>query len=153
MALFGIGGGASTKTTSFNQQTDPWDETIPQLREFLARIEPFEDQGFGLSPEQQQVFAQLKANLASGNPNAADIQTLASNLFNSQSGSPALTQAFSDFQRRLAPTADNQGFEINPYLQQALDANARNIFDQVNSQFAAAGRDLSGYNTAAAAKA
>ena len=145
--------GSSTKKTSFNQQTDPWDEAIPQLREFLGNIEGLQSEGFAISPEQQEMFSQLKTLLAQGNPEVGAIQNLASGLLNTGTRSPAIEEALKRYEGQVGDVAAGKNMDVlgNPEIQKMLQQVGGDIATRINAQFAGAGRDLSGINQKAVA--
>lgn len=155
MGLFDIFSSKKTTNSSFAQQTDPWDETIPQLRQFLGNIKGMQAGGFAISPEQQELFDQLEAQLAAGNPNTSEIQNLATKLFATEGRGGQIDTALANFREQLAPIArgDNvTDFKNNSYINDMLRLVGDDISSRVNAQFAGAGRDLSGINQQAVAR-
>lgn len=148
---FGSKSEKSKKTAT--SQTDPWDVTIPYVTDFLEETKSL---GTSPGPTSDQVAAanQLKANAAAGNPFQADMEKLATDLFGSTSYSPEVATAYDDYSRRLTPTADGANLDIgnNAYLQGLLKTIGDDIQWRTNSQFAGAGRDMSGINQQAVAR-
>ena len=66
---------------------------------------------------------------------------------------PALQSGLSSLQSQLTPYANGSMIGNNSALQAQLDQIATDTTNQVNSQFAAAGRDGSGMNQQALARA
>lgn len=89
-----------------------------------------------------------------GNQYANQIGGVANNLLagggaNDQAG--GISQAYADYQRRMNPYADGTMNDPsnNPALQKYLDVARNDATNSINSQFAGAGRDLSGMNSQA----
>lgn len=141
-----------SKSTA-TSQTDPWDVTIPYVTGFLEKTK-----GLGASPgptsDQVAAANQLKTNAAAGNPFQADMDKLATDLFGAESYAPEVGAAYDDFSRRLTPTADGANIDIgnNAYIQGLLKTIGDDIQWRTNSQFAGAGRDMSGINQGAVAR-
>lgn len=98
---------------------------------------------------------QLSQNAAQGNPYASQIGGFVSNLLGgggAAAQAPALQGGLSTLQNRLNPYANGSMIGNNPALRAQLDQIATDTTDQVNSQFAAAGRDRSGMNQQALAR-
>lgn len=149
--------GSSTKKTnsSFNNQTDPWDETVPYLKDFLSNLgDTAATQQPGATADQVEAFKTLKANAADGNPNAGAIMGLAKDQLNTADNSGMVKDGFADLQKRLTSTAngDNLDLENNGYLQKMLTQVGDDAANRVNAQFAAAGRDFSGANQQSVAR-
>lgn len=92
-----------------------------------------------------------------GNQFAGQIGGVANNLLSgggANSFAPIASGAYADYQRQLSPYAN--GDNVDPYktpgFSDAMNTIGSDISQQVNSQFAAAGRDLSGYNQQALAR-
>ncbi|WP_225712209.1 tail fiber domain-containing protein [Bradyrhizobium semiaridum] len=91
----------------------------------------------------------LQSNAAQGNPYAGQIGGYANTLF---SGGGANAQAgnvqdnLATVQRRLTPYANGSMIGNNPALAAQLAQIQSDVGNSINSQFAAAGRDLSGAN-------
>lgn len=137
-----------TQQTSFQNQQDPWDVTIPYLTRFLEQVGQAGDQSQGATPNQQQAFDQLTQNARDGNPNAGAIMNLANDQLATPDNTGMVRDGYADLTRRLTPTADgaNMTLENNTYLQRLLTQQGDEAQQRVNAQFAAAGRDLSGAN-------
>jgi hypothetical protein len=148
-----IGSKREKSKSTATSQTDPWDVTIPYVTDFLEKTK-----NLGTSPgaTSAQVAAadQLKANAAAGNPFQADMDKLATDLFGAESYAPEVGAAYDDYSRRLTPTADGANLDIgnNAYIQNLLKSIGDDIQWRTNSQFAGAGRDMSGINQQAVAR-
>jgi hypothetical protein len=146
--------GGTTTTTQQQQQnqTQPWAPAQPMLQGILSQLNGVQP---GVNALQTGAIGTLTANALNAPSYAAPVQNLANDLF---SGGPDRTgrvaQAFDALQSNLGPTAAGQTLDPNrnPYLRGALDTVLNDVTQNVNSQFAAAGRDLSGYNQQALAR-
>jgi hypothetical protein len=146
--------GSSKKKSSSSGQVDPWDVTIPALENLVGQIEG-EQGNVGITPGQESAFSSLLSNANAGNPFASQISNLAGDVLqgvDSQSGT--VTDAYTRLQDQIGGIAagDNLDVNENPYLQQMLQQVGDNISGRINSQFAGAGRDLSGMNQLAVAR-
>lgn len=145
---FSTGSKETTQTQS--SQTEPWKKSIPYLTSFLNQLGKAEKgQGrYAPNAAESEAFDQLRANAEAGNPYADQIGTLANDLFATQSYTPQVQQGYADLERRLSATADGSNLNIdnNPYIQDMLKRVTDDAVTRVNSGFAAAGRDFSGYN-------
>lgn len=137
--------GSKTKTnstTNQTSQTDPWDETIPLLKEFLGNLPKPQ----GETGAETKAFGDLSAIAGKGDPNAAAIQGVAKNFLGTQSRAPIVTDAYGTYQNRMRDVADgkNQDIGNDPHLQQLLTQVGDDAQNRTRAQFAAAGRDMSG---------
>jgi len=141
--------GSSKKKSSSNQETNPWEPTIPGLEGLIGQINTAAGNNVGPTGDQQAAYDQLFQNLGQGMPFQNEIYNLSADLFGSESNSADLDSAVADLKRRLSPTADGANLDIeeNPYLQQMVQANSDDIFNRIGAQFAGAGRNITG-NTA-----
>jgi|SRR5579883_1760339 len=146
-------GGQSTTSQTQQSQSAPWQAAQPDLTSILGQLNPL-IQNSGLNPTEGSAINQLSQNAAQGNPFAGQITGLANNLLN---GGGATAQAsnlqngLSALQSQLTPFAN--GSRINdPALQAQLAQIATDTTNQVNGQFAAAGREFSGANQQALAR-
>jgi hypothetical protein len=146
-------GGQTTTTQNSSQQsqTAPWAAAQPQLQGLLANLGHLDT---GVSPA-QSVAAGMISNAAGAIPSfAPQLTNTASALLG---GGPnyggILSGAYNNLQGALSPYLDPARLDpmSTPGFSQALGAMGRNITNQVNDQFAAAGRDLSPGNSAALA--
>lgn len=146
----------TTKTnSSFANQTDPWDETVPYLKDFLASLGGTAAAGQpGATDGQTAAFDQLKATAAAGNPNADKIMALANDEFAAPDNSGMVKSGYADLQSRLTDTANGKNLDLgnSGYLQKLLTQVGDDAQNRVNASFAAAGRDFSGANQGAVAR-
>lgn len=142
--------GSSSTDQKQKGKQDPWAPAVPYIKDFLPQI----PQPTGVTPDQQAAAGQIKEVAGQGNPYAGDIDALAKDLFATGSYAPQVGGAYDDLSRRLTPTADGTNLDIenNPYIQRILQQTADDAQTRINAQFAAAGRDMSGYNQQAVAR-
>lgn len=152
-----LSGAFSSKksTTEQNSQTDPWEPAIPQLKEFLSKLGATGKDAGTLSPTQTGALDQLAANAQTGNPYTGDLDNLTKDLFGTTSRAGDVTAGYDDLERRLRPTADGENvsrFMDDPQLTALLQRTGDDVMARINSQFAGAGRDLSGANQTSVAR-
>lgn len=146
-----IGGsfGDSKKTTTQESEQDPWDVATPYIKDFLGRLNK-NSTGVGeITQGQTDALTQLQQNAKTGNPYAGDIDTLARDMLGAKSNSGLVRDGYDQFKAQQDPLArgDNvAGFMNDPQLRALLDSVGTDVASRVNSQFAGAGRDLSGKN-------
>jgi len=143
--------GQKKTRTSQNQQVNPWEPAIPQLKGFLGELGGLET---GPSATQTGAIESLQGRAAQGDPFAGQQAQFASDLFATPDRTGGVQDAFKTFQGQTGGVAAGQHLDpfSNPYLQEALQQNATNVQDRINAQFAGAGRDLSGANQQAVAR-
>jgi hypothetical protein len=141
-------GGQTRQETQQVQQSQPWAPASGALQGILANLNTVSPQLTGV---ENGALSQLSALGAAGNQFAPQIGGVANTLL--QGGGPDRTGLVNDAYARYQA-------QLNPYLQtsyldprntpgfgDALAALNADISNQINSQFAGAGRDLSGLNT------
>jgi hypothetical protein len=141
-------GGQSSSSQTQQSATAPWATGQPAINGILGQLNPL-IQNSGLTSTESGALNQLQANAAGGNPYAGQIASYASNLLNGGGASaqaPALQTGLSTLQSQLTPYANGSMIGNAPALQAQLQQIATDTTNQVNGQFAAAGRDLSGAN-------
>lgn len=141
-------GGQSSSTQTQQSTTAPWATGQPAINGILGQLNPL-IQNSGLNPTESGALSQLQANAAGGNPYAGQIAGYATNLLNgggATAQAPALQSGLSTLQSQLTPYANGSMIGNDPALQAQLQQIATDTTNQVNGQFAAAGRDLSGAN-------
>jgi hypothetical protein len=147
-------GGQSTTSQTQQSQTAPWQAAQPDLTSILGQLNPLIANS-GLTPTESGAINQLSQNAAQGNPFTGQITGLAGNLLN---GGGATAQAqnlqggLSTLQSQLTPFANGSQVGNDPALQAQLAQIASDTTNQVNGQFAAAGREFSGANQQALAR-
>lgn len=143
-------GSKKSKTDSkFENQSDPWDEATPYLKDWLSQLGQTSTMTApGMTADQSQAFETLKTNAQQGNPNAGAIAQLATDQLSAPDNSGMVKDAYSDLTRRTSATADGKNLDLgnNEYLQKMLTQVGDDAQNRVNASFAAAGRDFSGAN-------
>lgn len=142
-------GPTTTQNTQQQSVSAPWQPAIPALTNLLGGIA---GQNTAQTPQQQQAIQSLLSG-AAGIPNFSGQGTgTVNNLFagggaNNQAGT--VQNAYGNLQNSLSPLTNPAN--LNPYntpgFANALNMTNNNISNQINDQFAAAGRDLSPANT------
>lgn len=143
-------GGQSSQDTKTSQTTasttNPYAPTQPGLQNITDQITGLLGKT-SVTPAETSAFAGLSGN-AQSNPYAAPISGVANNLL--AGGGPDRTamptQSYDALNTRLSPYADGSMMGQNAGLQPYLDSIRNDVSNQVNGQFAAAGRDMSGMN-------
>lgn len=143
-----MSGKSETKQQS---TTEPWKPAQPALTSILGQLQGMIPNS-GITPGMESAFGQLESNAQQGNPFAGQIGNVANNLLSgggATAQAPAIQSAFDTFKAQTNPLASNTDY--NPYntpgFADALKTAMGDIGTSINSQFAAAGRDLSGMNT------
>lgn len=144
-------GSQDTHTTQSQSSTSaPGAMTAPTVQGIIGQLNPLIANS-GLTSPQQTAIDQLTANGQAGNPYAAAQGANATNLLSgggatSQNG--ALTDNLNTLKGTLSPYTDPNYSTVNsPEVARAMQAAHAGITNNVNGQFAAAGRGGSGYNT------
>jgi hypothetical protein len=141
-------GGTSTTSQTQQSTTAPWAAAQPDLSGILGQLNPL-IQNSGLNSTESGAINQLSQNAAQGNPYASQISSFAGNMLNGGGATqqaPNLQSGLSTLQSQLTPYANGSMIGNNPALQAQLAQIASDTTNQVNGQFAAAGRDMSGMN-------
>lgn len=147
-------GGQSSSTQTQQSQTAPWAAAQPMLQAILGQISTGLN-NTGLTRAETGALDRLSQNAANGNPYAGQIGSYAQSLL---SGGDAIAQAgnvrsnLDALAGRLTPYASGSMIGNNPALAAQLAQIQSDVANSVNSQFAAAGRDLSGANQMAYAR-
>ncbi|HLJ01748.1 MAG TPA: tail fiber domain-containing protein [Bradyrhizobium sp.] len=147
-------GGQSTTSQTQQSTTAPWQAAQPDLQGILGQLNPL-IQNSGLTPAESGAINQLSQNASQGNPFTGQITDLANNLFNgggATAQAPNLQSGLSTLQSQLTPFANGSRVGNDPALQAQLAQIASDTTNQVNGQFAAAGREFSGANQQALAR-
>src|ERR1700731_986534 len=142
-----MGGTATTTQQQQSQsQTQPWAPAQPMLQAILSQLGGVQA---AANPLQANAIGTLTANAIDAPSYAAPGRTLAADLFaGGPDRSAGVTAAYDALNRELGPVAAGQTLDPsrNPTLRGALDTVANDVTQNIDSQFAAAGRDLSGMN-------
>lgn len=143
-------GGESKQTQQTSSVSNPWEPAQGALKGILGQLDPLIANS-GLSSVSTSAINQLQSSANAGNPYAGQIDSYTQNLLN---GGGANNQAgnvqsgFDAYKAQTNPLASNTNYDPmqTPGLADALAALKSDITGSVNGQFAAAGRDSSGYN-------
>lgn len=149
-------GGKSEQTTTTTQDatTAPWEPAQPLLKGILGQLNGY-SQNPGVNANENNALNQLSNNAGQGNPYAGRIGSYADSLL---AGGGAMDQAnnvrgaLGTYQQQLTPFANGSMVGSNTGLKQYLQQIQSDVTNDVNSQFAAAGRDFSGANQMALAR-
>lgn len=147
--------GQSKKETNTQQQSDPWDVATPYITDFLSRLNKGSTGVGQVTQGQTDALTQLEENAKAGNPYAGQIDQLATDMFGTKSRAGTIDAGYDALKTRLDPVANGDNvrdFMSDPQLQQLLQTVGNDVATRVNSQFAGAGRDLSGKNQGAIAR-
>lgn len=153
-------GGTSTGTQQQQTQgqtvSQPWAPTQGALQGILGQINGQIGNTTPTSTE-NNAFGQLASNANAGNPYAPQIGANATNLLNGGGANnfAAPTQAgYNQYSQQVMPWANGSMGDPsqNPALRSMLDTIRSDTSNQINGQFAAAGRDMSGLNQQALAR-
>lgn len=138
--------GASSQTTT------PWDATGGLLTSILNQLGGIPA---GPSPLETTALNLMSSSAQAGNPYAPAIGGVATELLGGgPDRSGLVSDAYQQYQRQLSPylNADYLNPYTTPGFSNAFDKMTGDIANQINGQFAAAGRDLSGLNQQALAR-
>jgi hypothetical protein len=148
-------GGQTTTTQNSTQQsqTQPWAATQPQLTGLLGRLGSLDPSVSGA----QNAAANSLVALAAPTPSFAPQATATADTLlaggGAQNYAPIVSGAYGSLQSNLAPFLGPASLDPmrTPGFADALAATNARITNQVNDQFASAGRDLSPANSSALA--
>jgi hypothetical protein len=147
-------GGTSSSSQTQTSTTTPWSTATPALTGLLGGVNGLTPSA-GLNATEQGAINQLVGNAQAGNPYAGAIGSAATGLLNgggANANNGAITQNLANYQSQLEPYANGSMIGNNTALQGQLDTAAADATNQINSEFAAAGRDLSPGNSQALAR-
>jgi hypothetical protein len=147
-------GGTSSQQQTTQSQSNPWAPAQPLLQGILGQLGQINPQ---LTGPQSGAIAGLEGNANALQQYTPQVQGLASNLLsgggaNAQAGN--IQSGLQSYQQGLAPytSASYLDPRSTPGFSDAMSALNSDITNQVNGQFAGAGRDLSGLNQQALAR-
>jgi hypothetical protein len=145
-------GGKSTASqqTASSATKNPWEPTIDPLKGIIGQLNG-QIQNTGATATEQGAFDTLTQNAQAGNPYAGQIGDFATNLLNgggANAQAPMIQGAYDTYAKNIAPWASGAMGDPsqNSALRSMLDVIQSDVGNAVNSQFAAAGRDMSGAN-------
>lgn len=142
----------TTQQTQQNQQTSPWAPAQPLLTGILGQLDPSKAAPTGT---ETAAFGQIGQNYANAPNYGAAANSTVGNLL---TGGPQLQgdlqKNLSGYNSELSPYLSSNYLDPsqNPQLQSVLATIRGDVSNQVNQQFAGAGRDLSGLNQQALAR-
>lgn len=143
-------GGTSKSTTTQQSETNPWAPAQDTLKGILGQLNTYLPQT-GLTGAQSNALNTITQNASNVGQYAPAVQDYTKNLLGgggamNQAG--AINQNYLDYQKATQPLASNTNYDPmqTPGIGDQLQALKDDITQSVNGQFAAAGRDFSGYN-------
>lgn len=147
--------GGESKTSQTQQSTtNPWEPATPALRGLLGQVQTGLN-NTGVTPQESWGLASLVEN---ANKNASQyapqISNFAQTLFNGGGATDQAGNIDANYQRYVGqtnPLASNMNYDPyqTPGFKDAIGTLTNDITNNVNGQFAAAGRDFSGANSMA----
>jgi hypothetical protein len=146
--------GKSEQTTTQSSTTAPYAAAQPDLTAILGKLGPMIGSS-GLSDSATNAINSAENTLNKPNQYAGLIGDYATNLLNGGNANAQanpLADNLSTYQKFLTPFANGSMVGNNPALQAQLQQIQTDVTNNVNSQFAGAGRDLSGANQQAVAR-
>jgi hypothetical protein len=136
-------GGTSTSTQQQTSSTQPYAPAAGALNGILGSLTSLAPGSGSLTGAQAGALNTIEANASAGNPYAAPETGLATRLLGgggAQDNDAAIKANLSGYQGLLSPFANGAMVGKNPALQAQLATLGSDVTNQVNSQFAAAGR-------------
>lgn len=153
-----MGKGTSTQEgqTQGTTTTNPWGPTQQGLQGILGQIQG-QMGNTGMNGQEQGAFNQLQSNANGGNLYAGQIGSYASGMLNGggmNGFAPGVQSAFDQYSKQIMPWANGSMGDpnTNPALRGMLNTIQSDTSNSINSQFAGAGRDMSGMNQQALAR-
>ncbi len=146
-------GGTSKSTQNTSQQStstqNPWDQAMPALGGILGGINS-QVGNYAPTGAEQNAIGTIQNNAQGAQNYGGQATSLANDMM---SGGGILNNAYQQYQNQLNPIANQNNDPTQaPGMQALLDTIRSDVSNQVNGQFAGAGRDLSGMNTQALAR-
>jgi hypothetical protein len=148
--------GQSSSTNTSQSTTAPWQTAMPAVNGLLGQLNGLIPNS-GVNPTEQGAINQLTATGQAGNPYTGQIGGVANNLLsggNANAQNPALEANFANYQANENPLASNTNYNpmSTPGFSDALNTANSDITNQINGEFAGAGRSFSGMNAQALAR-
>lgn len=141
--------GEQKQTTNSTSQASPYAPAQGSIDAILKQLNN-QIPNAGLNATENGALDTLTANANAGNPYTGSISDLASKLLSgggATANDAGILSTLNDYKGLLGKYASGSQIGNNTDLKAALDTISRDVTDQVNGQFAAAGRDFSGMNT------
>jgi hypothetical protein len=146
-----MGGKSETnQQTAQSTNRDPWAPTVDPLKGIIGQLNT-QIPNAGTNATEQGAFNTLTQNAQAGNPYSGQIGDFASNLLSgggANAQAPMIQNSYDTYAKNIAPWASGAMSDPtqNSALRQMLDVIQSDVGNSINSQFAAAGRDMSGAN-------
>lgn len=142
--------GQSSSTNTSQSTTAPWQTAMPAVNGLLGQLNGLIPNS-GVNPTEQGAINQLTATGQAGNPYTGEIGGVANSLLNggnANAQNPALQANFANYQANENPLASNTNYNpmSTPGFSDALNTANSDITNQINGEFAGAGRSFSGMN-------
>jgi hypothetical protein len=144
-------GGSTTSTNTQSSQTAPWLPAQGTLTGILSQLNGYLP-NTGITGAQNNAINAIEGNANSTAQFAPAVNNVTSSLLaggGALNQAPAVQAAYDQFKAQTNPLAGNTNY--NPYntpgFSDAINTLTSDITNQVNGQFAAAGRDLSPANS------
>jgi hypothetical protein len=141
--------GESKQTTNSTSQATPYAPAQGSLDALLAKLNG-QVGNADLTSTENSAFDTLTNNAKAGNPFTGQITDLANNLLSgggAKSNDANILANLGNYQGLLGKYANGSQIGNNTALKDQLQTITDDVTNQVNGQFAAAGRDMSGMNT------
>jgi hypothetical protein len=143
-------GGTSTSSQTQASTTAPWTAAQPDLTSILGSLGPLIT-GSGVTPQEQSDVNTIGANANSANTYSPQINAYVQSLLGGGGATnqlPSVTQAMTNYTNQMNPLANNTNYDPmqTPGFANNINQIGTDVTNQVNSQFAAAGRSGSGMN-------
>jgi hypothetical protein len=155
----GLGNSSSTQTQTQQSQTQPWFASIPTMGGILQGLNGYlQNGGWQATGGQLNALSGIENNsTAIANAFSPQVNGVVSSLL---AGGGALNQAgniqnaYDQFNARMSPAANATNFDpmSDPNFANMINTQKDDISNATRGQFAAAGRDLSGYDAQTTAR-
>jgi len=141
-------GGESKTSQTQSSTTNPWEPAQPALQGILSQLQT-QLGNTGITSAETNALNSISAN--GQNPNAGQISSAATSFLNGGGANDQagmINDAYKTYQQQVSPLASNTNYDPmqTPGIGQQLQNIYSDVGNSVNSQFAAAGRDMSGAN-------
>ncbi|HXP63829.1 MAG TPA: hypothetical protein VN815_00015 [Steroidobacteraceae bacterium] len=149
-------GGQSSQQQTQSSQTAPWQPAQGALLDILGKTQGLTD-GSGVTAGENSALNTIVGNSGATQQFNPAINASTSNLLGGGGAlnqSPMLNAAYNQYRAQTNPLASNTNYDPmqTPGIGAQLAATNDAITQQINGQFAGAGRDMSGYNQKALAQ-
>lgn len=141
-------GGTSKQSSTTTSQATPYEAAKPGLDSILGALNKQAGTA-GLNTAQSGALDQVASTFSGGNPYTGLLDTNARDMMaggGAQANDANITANLNEYRGALMPWATGANSGENSALKGYLDTMASDISGRINGQFAAAGRDMSGYN-------